>query len=666
MADNLSPQEEQQKAAVMSQLARRVMIATPEHRKEVLQLLDQEVITELLSYMMQHLPPESRQQALTVVKHIRQTWTPENDDQLWQYISDEIGLKIPRNAVCEGHCSPYDFVSDAFFERGLLDKLIIGNRGSGKTQLSGMLHGINAKLKPKIEAVSAGAIENQAKKCYEYFRKTVMLWPDFYSKKDVKIRESNFPNGSKVEVVIGTMSGVNSPHPNVAHLDEIELLRPGVFEESANMAQGKTVIIDGEEVMYRAQNWLTSSWKKPRGLVTKLFDEIAEAARLGRRAPYQVYRWCVFETTQPCEHDCSACPFSDHIKGKWEDGSPRSFEQVCKKGSRFEDEGRLKHSDGFIPLEDTINKFMRLGRRVWEAQQESKRPTAEGLVYEVFDEDIHGLTMWKPDPELGPVDIGLDFGGKNPFAAVFTQTLNVGVTFDGKKIPEGAVVQFDEIYETGIGNITFGLMINRKILQWDVQCPGFIDNLVAFYRDPAAKSAAIDLKQLSNHGNGDPEYRSIPTIARGRVEVDQSIAYVAEQVDEGYFYLDTERCPETLNEFLSYEYPEGKNAGQPIKENDHAMDALRYRFWNVKLGRGRTGEPGQRAGYGSAAGDGSSTPRAQSRHHVGPGGSKGLAKRTGIWIHGVSQEPAKGARVEQAEVASPRVSHTVRLRRPFG
>lgn len=668
----------------MVNLARRMMTATPEQRVEVMKLLDKSTVIELLKFMMKSMPEDRRAQASAVISQIHKTWKPEDDDGLWRFIADEIELKIPRNAVCEGHCAPFDFVADAYFERGIMDKLIIGNRGSGKTQLSGMMHGINARFKPKIEAVSAGAIENQAKKCYDYFKKTVILWKDFYNKRDVKIRESNFPNGSKVEVVIGTMSGVNSPHPHVAHLDEIELLRPGVFEESANMAQSKTMTINGEEVTYRAQNWLTSSWKKPRGLVTQLFDEISEANRAGRRAPYQVYRWCVFETTQPCPHDCSVCPFSEMIKDKWTNGEDRTFEQVCKQGSRVPGEGRLKRSDGFIPLEDTLGKFMRLGRRVWEAQQESKRPTAEGLVYEVFDEDIHGIEGWSPDLQWGPIDLGLDFGGKNPFAALFFQVLDVQVNWcnlhgankcvcrDVKKLPEGAVIIFDEVYQAQIGNVTFGLMINDRIIHWDQEFPGFAQCITGIYRDPAAKAAAIDLKQLNNHGQGDPRYRSIPTQALGGVEVDVSIAHVEEQITDGYLYLDTNRCPETLNEFLSYEYPDGKNAGQPVKENDHAMDAMRYRMWNAHLrqGRGARGIPG--AGYGGHTG--MAAPKASPRRHATPMGGLTTAGSAGVSSPHkppVTPNDQSAKVVEQAgavqriphEVAMPRVSQQIRPRR---
>jgi phage terminase large subunit len=48
-------------------------------------------------------------------------------------------------------------------------------------------------------------------------------------------------------------------------------------------------------------------------------------------------------------------------------------------------------------------------------------------------------------------------------------------------------------------------------------------------------------------------------------------------------------CVNTISEFESYQYPDGRrgNSDNPIKENDHAMDALRYGI--MELVSGHTG-----------------------------------------------------------------------------
>jgi hypothetical protein len=45
---------------------------------------------------------------------------------------------------------------------------------------------------------------------------------------------------------------------------------------------------------------VSTSWKKTRGFVSELIGLVDEAMRDGNTPPYEVYRWCVFETTQQC------------------------------------------------------------------------------------------------------------------------------------------------------------------------------------------------------------------------------------------------------------------------------------------------------------------------------------------------------------------------------
>jgi hypothetical protein len=66
--------------------------------------------------------------------------------------------------------------------------------------------------------------------------------------------------------------------------------------------------------------------------------------------------------------------------------------------------------------------------------------------------------------------------------------------------------------------------------------------------------------------------------------VEPRIAFVYEQMTLGLVYIDRVRCPEWLEEIGGYEYNE--NTHKPVKESDHHMDAMGYRFWN-KHARGR-------------------------------------------------------------------------------
>lgn len=359
---------------------------------------------------------------------------------------------------------------------------------------------------------------------------------------------------------------------------------------------------------YRAMNVLTSSWKHARGFISQTLDSMEEQQRDGATSDaYQVYRWCVWETTAPCTHDCNDCPFKGVIKGQWSDGSPRTFESACKMDSPQPGVGKLKFTDGFVAIEDSVARFRKLSRRVWESQQESKRPSLEGLVYDNWDEERFEIDWWDPKPEYGEFYAWVDQGSTNPFAIGLVQLLDADVTVYDEDdepiytVPEGAYVLFDEIYIEDVGNVTPGKMFLEKLWHWESKHPGFIDNLIPpmgltrIFRDVAARSLALDWARLVKHlgptfeGEDGETYETfnIPMIAFGNKDVLLGISHVYETViGRGRQYADRMRCPEFLDELGGYEWPNTNgvlNKTRPVKENDHHMDGMRYLHWGLHL-----------------------------------------------------------------------------------
>jgi hypothetical protein len=531
--------------------------------EEVLAELDPAFTREVLAALTGGMRTEDRAKILRVARRLEEEFRPDNDIELYAFVVEECGIGVPRTGVCEGHCAPFDFMADVYFERGDSDKLAIGNRGSGKTQIMGALHAVCARTKKKYTSCTVGAVEAQALRAYGFFRELIAKerWAKLV-KGRVTMAKTEFEHGGVVEIVTGTITGVNSPHPVLAHFDEVELLRPGVYEEALNMAQSKNG--------YQAMNVLTSSWKKPKGFVSSLVDDVRKAEIDGARPPYQVYRWCVWETTVRCEHDCDACPFADVVRGEWEDGTKRTFESACKKGSPKEGVGKLKFTDGFVTIDDALGRFRKLPRRVWEAQQESKRPTLEGLIYDVFDPDLHVVERWHPDPANGVIDCGLDFGGTVPHAACLWQHLDVEVEHRGRRIPVGAHVCFDEVYVTG-GNVQFAQAILARLDFWRSEYPGFE---MSYYGDPAARAAREDFAALPSLGLGEAIRVKF---SGGNDTVDPGIAMIRDLMERDMVYVDEVRCSNWMDEVGGYERSE--TTGKPVKDADHLMDATRYRFW---------------------------------------------------------------------------------------
>lgn len=160
------------------------------------------------------IPPDI---APFLVKH-----RPENDDELSFWIHECLekqGLtcyftREPNHLQTDlqGTCSHMQFMCDAFFDRAG-DCIVLGNRASSKTLCFAAMLLIESVLKPGIELAHLGAIEDQAKRCYRYFRKMTdhPLFSNMLARQPTSTRVE-LVNGSSVEILVGTMSGVNCLH----------------------------------------------------------------------------------------------------------------------------------------------------------------------------------------------------------------------------------------------------------------------------------------------------------------------------------------------------------------------------------------------------------------------------------------------------------------------
>lgn len=174
----------------------------------------------------------------------------------------------------------------------------------------------------------------------------------------------------------------------------------------------------------------------------------------------------------------------------------------------------------------------------------------DGAVYDEFDEDTHVV-----DPFDIPADWvkvrSIDFGYTNPFVCLW-----------GALDPDGRLYIYRELYQKGVRTALLGQMIqdmtgNEKILfttadhdageRAELEAAGI-------YTEAAIKAVMYGIQavktRLAKHGDGKPRLYIFSTLKN------------------------------ILSEMTSYEWlpsSNGRNAKDtPKKENDHAMDALRY------------------------------------------------------------------------------------------
>ena len=159
----------------------------------------------------------------------------------------------------------------------------------------------------------------------------------------------------------------------------------------------------------------------------------------------------------------------------------------------------------------------------------------EGLVYP----DFARCVVPGPAPTAGKLVGGIDFGLRNPFAAVWGILTQEGILWlTGEHFDRDKSLAFHAAH---------------------------LPHGYTWYGDPGE---AREIKEFRCAGFA---------IRRGDNEVRPGIAEVRARLESGMLRVIEGRCPNLLAEAALYRYdPEKKDSEIPAKEHDHTMDALRY------------------------------------------------------------------------------------------
>lgn len=542
---------------------------TPEGMLELLKSLSDEELEDLVK----------AQQDLE--RRLRESG-PQNDDELHSWIKNELGINIPREPVCEDHDAPFTFISDLYFER-VDAALAMANRGGGKTLLVAVLHWINSLFKPGCESCTFGATEAQSLRCYAHLKN--WIYDDQGEKKKEIVsslmRETVFRNDSTVEVLPGTPVAVNGPHPQKAHADEIEQMDDGTWRESRNMTMSKT-LSDGTVI--KPQDIGTSTRKGPNGRMQALIDEITDAINHGYKPPRKLYQWCIKETAA-CVSNCQVAnpelPEGEkcgcHLirKGEWPDTGdgrpkPRLLRDICQ--------GDFARSKGWQPFGDVIKQFLENDSETFEVQQLCLKPEMKFHYLPKFSEERHCIRNFIPDPLNGPIFQAVDWGGTNPHAVNWYQLLKFEVVVQcwvqshpdkiySKRLPEGSIICFDEIYKAEIGNDRLAQMVKLKEAMWRREFQGW--NVKERFADPQGKAARLDWRQAG--------LRTSWHVTR---EFEEHIKVITDLFDANLFFVDGDKCPMWVRE--AKEWRRNPNTGQQLDIFNHCMSNFRYAVANIQ------------------------------------------------------------------------------------
>jgi len=182
---------------------------------------------------------------------------------------------------------------------------------------------------------------------------------------------------------------------------------------------------------------------------------------------------------------------------------------------------------------------IRLSPKEFSRRYEGKFTKMEGLVYDLpISQIISPKELNKVDMVIG----GVDFGFRNPAAiAILKREDNAWYLIDEWYLTEkttaeigDAMARFKEIY---------------KVNRW--------------YCDPAEPDRIEELKRRGFY------------IGETNKNIKNGISTIQQLIRENRFFVFNS-CRNTIDEFNSYHYDQEKNKEEPVKENDHLMDAIRY------------------------------------------------------------------------------------------
>ena len=211
----------------------------------------------------------------------------------------------------------------------------------------------------------------------------------------------------------------------------------------------------------------------------------------------------------------------------------------------------------FLPKEYVRNLKKEYTGVFYQRYIEGKWVLAEGLVYDIFDENKHTGEIINPD-KFNNYIIGVDYGTNNP--------CTFGLYGFDEMLP---VYLIKEYYWDG------GALETRQ--KTDSQYADDMEEFVgdkkidAIYIDPSALSFITELRQRGKY-----------TIKSANNEVLSGIKFVSKLLLQEKFYIN-QSCREAIKGYQSYVWDsraQQRGEDKPLKQADHTADRDRYALYS--------------------------------------------------------------------------------------
>jgi PBSX family phage terminase large subunit len=244
------------------------------------------------------------------------------------------------------------------------------------------------------------------------------------------------------------------------------------------------------------------------------------------------------------------------------------------------------YDNPFIPADEIDKARLELTEDRFAQEYMADFRKTEGLVYKEFDRQRHVISASQLPQHFSETLAGVDFGFTNPAAVT-----HIGKDYDNRYF------LFEEYYHRGKTDAEIAEYVATQRFQ-------------RVYPDPENPAAIEELRKRNVN---------VRDVKKGKGSIAVGINIVREMLKSNRLYI-VNTCVNTILEFETYSYPENKGGRNddenPIKENDHSMDSIRYcLMMDNPLSTRRTAEltyGGQKHygtdEYGQITGDNSYTP----------------------------------------------------------
>ncbi len=513
---------------------------------------------------------------------------PRTRAQLRRFIHQYLDIVLADTPIIEGHQSPLDYLTHAFFEGepppddavihlpvilalppppGMnhpappgpiddaqspallamldaarepapdftfptVDCVVWANRGGGKTMLGAVATLMDMVFKDGIQIRILGGSLEQAQRMHEHLRGFLSREP-FAAMVSGRITDKRIAlvNGSVVELLAQSQTSVRGTRVQRLRCDEVELFDPGVWEAAQLVTRSK--LCGGE--MVRGSVECLSTMHVPYGI---MHDLVTQAVQ-GRR---RLFKWGVVDVLERCEpkRSCESCSLLPECQGK-------------AKRSPHE-------AGGHISISDAVVMKSRVALSTWESEMLCTRPSRSATVVPEFTPVRHVVdSIPQFDPAVPGVKWvgGMDFGYRAPTAILW-----------GMVDPAGT------------------LWIDRERVVSQVVLQEHIDAI----NDPASPRLAwLAVDPAGGQTSSQSGASSIDLMRKARIPVQ----FQAFRVLDGILLIRArlrpadhapprlfvhQRCHTLIESLERYSYNADPESETPEKGKgfDHAVDALRY------------------------------------------------------------------------------------------